>query len=156
MPFSSVQISFHGGATMASAASDNVPHFVRMCVDFLSQSHIIVQEGLFRLSGGAGAVSELKDKFDQAADVVLIGSDVDANTVASLLKSFFRELPQPLFPFEFYDLMLKSHEPNKSKEKQLFEMFHTTSQLPRVNYDVLKYLCDATRLRNSHRYLSTS
>jgi hypothetical protein len=127
---------------LATGGDDNVPHFVRACCEFLSQPHVITIEGLFRLSGRANAVAALKDKFDQAQDVTLLGNaDVDAHTVTALLKMFFREMPAPLFPFEFYDLMIASHHASKSKEKQLFEMFHTTSQLPRVNYDVLRFLC---------------
>jgi hypothetical protein len=127
---------------LATAGDDNVPHFVRQCCDYILQPQIVVTEGLFRVSGSAAAIAALKDQFDQAQDVVLIGNnDVDPHTVTTLFKTFFRELPVPLFPFDYYDLMVASHQSTKTKEKQIYEMLHTTSQLPRANYDVLRFLC---------------
>ena len=52
-----------------SAGDDNVPAFVSACVDYLSLPDNITSEGLFRLSGSASVVTELRDAFDQAEDV---------------------------------------------------------------------------------------
>jgi hypothetical protein len=70
-------------------------------------------EGIFRVSGRQQTILELKKLYDKGEFgfylLILQGhsridlSKLDAHTVAGILKLWFRELPQPIFTFEYYD-----------------------------------------------------
>lgn len=63
-------------------------------------------EGIYRLSGSANHISHMKALFDNDASQVDFTNPEnfyhDINSVAGLLKQFFRELPDPLFTSESY------------------------------------------------------
>ncbi|BDD63329.1 hypothetical protein MPDQ_002193 [Monascus purpureus] len=63
-------------------------------------------EGIYRLSGSANHISHMKALFDNDASQVDFTNPEnfyhDINSVAGLLKQFFRELPDPLFTSDSY------------------------------------------------------
>ncbi|KAG7250314.1 hypothetical protein CRUP_005410, partial [Coryphaenoides rupestris] len=70
------------------------PLLVEQCVDFL-RDRGLDEEGLFRMPGQANLVKELQEAFD-CGDKPLFDSNTDTHTVASLLKLYLRELPEPV------------------------------------------------------------
>lgn len=58
--------------------------------------------GIFRLPGQASRIQALKELYDSGSQEDFSTSE-DVHTVASLLKLYLRELPQPIVPFVFYD-----------------------------------------------------
>ena len=58
--------------------------------------------GIFRLPGQASLIQSLKDVYDSGSQQDFSGSE-DVHTVASLLKLYLRELPEPVVPFVYYD-----------------------------------------------------
>uniref|UniRef100_A0A8B9GVT4 Rho GTPase activating protein 24 n=1 Tax=Astyanax mexicanus TaxID=7994 RepID=A0A8B9GVT4_ASTMX len=80
------------------------PMLVEQCVDFIRQWGL-QEEGLFRLPGQANLVKELQDAFD-CGEKPSFNSSTDVHTVASLLKLYLRELPEPVMPFCKYDEFL--------------------------------------------------
>eukprot|EP01102_Stenamoeba_stenopodia_P010133 TRINITY_DN3020_c0_g1_i1.p1 TRINITY_DN3020_c0_g1~~TRINITY_DN3020_c0_g1_i1.p1 ORF type:complete len:726 (+),score=187.57 TRINITY_DN3020_c0_g1_i1:179-2356(+) len=98
-------------------------------------------EGIFRMSGTQTLVDELKRAFDRGEDVNLQKYE-DIHTVASLLKLFLRDLPEPPFPFESYDTciaLILSH-----KEVVVEEWVESTRKIisgfPKPNYLLLSHL----------------
>jgi len=77
---------------------------------------------------------------DNPANVVL-----DVHTVASLLKSYLRELPEPLVPYEIYNqvMTIVTREiPVIGKHSAAVKLGKLlTSQLSPVNYNTLQYVC---------------
>jgi hypothetical protein len=65
-------------------------------------------EGIFRLSGAAAEIQELKQDFDKGNDVDLQDCN-DPHVVAGLLKQFLRELPDPIFTYDMYDNFIHTH-----------------------------------------------
>ena len=55
-------------------------------------------EGIYRISGVKSKVTALKDQYNQHMDVYL--HEHEPNTVASLLKLYLRELPEPVLTKE--------------------------------------------------------
>jgi hypothetical protein len=90
-----------GLATQRSRLHDalHLPAVFVRCVQFLDM-HALETEGLYRTAGSLRQVQELKRKFDNASDVDLetLSDQVAVPTVSSLLKSYLRELPEPLIP----------------------------------------------------------
>lgn len=72
-----------------------IPHFIHQALARLREDKDLHKEGLFRLSGNAELVNRARALLDhgQELDVNLLSRD----EVASLMKAFIRELPQPLF-----------------------------------------------------------
>lgn len=116
------------------------PLLVEQCVDFIREQGL-KEEGLFRMPGQANLVKELQDAFD-CGDKPLFDSNTDVHTVASLLKLYLRELPEPVIPFNKYeDFLTCAQLLLKDEEMGLGELVKQVSTLPQANYNLLKYIC---------------
>uniref|UniRef100_A0A3Q3ID67 Rho GTPase activating protein 24 n=1 Tax=Monopterus albus TaxID=43700 RepID=A0A3Q3ID67_MONAL len=116
------------------------PMLVEQCVDFIRQRGLR-EEGLFRLPGQANLVKELQDAFD-CGEKPSFDSNTDVHTVASLLKLYLRELPEPVIPFHKYDEFLTCTKLlGKDDEMGMKELRRLVESLPPVNYNLLKYIC---------------
>ncbi|XP_015251781.1 PREDICTED: rho GTPase-activating protein 25 [Cyprinodon variegatus] len=117
-----------------------VPILVQKCVEFITE-HGLEEEGIFRLPGQDNAVKQFRDAFD-AGERPSFPSDTDVHTVASLLKLYLRELPEPVVPWSQYQDFLdctnlldpSGREGWEKLEKQI-------ALLPRANYNILRYVC---------------
>uniref|UniRef100_A0AAY4C4P5 Rho GTPase-activating protein 24 n=1 Tax=Denticeps clupeoides TaxID=299321 RepID=A0AAY4C4P5_9TELE len=116
------------------------PMLVEQCVDFIRQWGL-QEEGLFRLPGQANLVKELQDAFD-CGEKPSFDCNTDVHTVASLLKLYLRELPEPVIPFSKYDDFLACTKLlNKDQDSGMKELKKQVESLPPVNYNLLKYIC---------------
>ncbi|MEE6460064.1 hypothetical protein FKM82_000852 [Ascaphus truei] len=116
------------------------PLLVEQCVDFIRQSGL-TEEGLFRLPGQANLVKELQDAFD-CGEKPAFDSNTDVHTVASLLKLYLRELPEPVISYSKYeDFLSCAKQLSKDEESGLVELVKQVKSLPPVNYNLLKYIC---------------
>lgn len=116
------------------------PMLVEQCVDFIRQWGL-QEEGLFRLPGQANLVKELQDAFD-CGEKPSFDCNTDVHTVASLLKLYLRELPEPVIPFQKYDEFLACAKVlSKDDEVGMKELRNLVDSLPPVNYNLLKYIC---------------
>ena len=92
-------------------------------------------------------VRDMKDRFDEGEMVVLNVDEVDVHSVASLLKQYLRELPECLIPYRFYQTFMNiamSFQDSKSNEDKrglVQELQGLMVDLPKVNYNLLKHLC---------------
>nr|XP_002131601.1 rho GTPase-activating protein 22 isoform X3 [Ciona intestinalis] len=127
-----------------------VPIIVENCVEFIRSHGGLIEEGLFRLPGHANEVKELQDSYDMGERPTFPGN-TDVHTVASLLKGYLRELPEPVIPFEKYDpligaaKLLSSDVTDDISEKKNEEariLFREQLQaLPQSNFELLRYIC---------------
>ncbi|XP_028274087.1 rho GTPase-activating protein 24 isoform X2 [Parambassis ranga] len=116
------------------------PMLVEQCVDFIRQRGLR-EEGLFRLPGQANLVKELQDAFD-CGEKPSFDCNTDVHTVASLLKLYLRELPEPVIPFQKYDEFLACAKLlGKDDETGMKELRRLLESLPPVNHNLLKYIC---------------
>ncbi|XP_068610422.1 rho GTPase-activating protein 22 [Brachionichthys hirsutus] len=116
------------------------PLLVEQCVDFIRERGLD-EEGLFRMPGQANLVKELQESFD-CGDKPLFDSNTDVHTVASLLKLYLRELPEPVIPFSKYeDFLTCAQVLAKDEEEGVQELGRHVSILPLPNYNLLKYIC---------------
>ncbi|XP_056424732.1 rho GTPase-activating protein 24 isoform X3 [Hyla sarda] len=116
------------------------PMLVEQCVDFIRQRGL-TEEGLFRLPGQANLVKELQDAFD-CGEKPSFDSNTDVHTVASLLKLYLRELPEPVIPYSKYeDFLSCAKQLSKEEESGVAELVKQVKSLPTVNYNLLKYIC---------------
>ncbi|KAM4577164.1 rho GTPase-activating protein 25 isoform 1-T1 [Odontesthes bonariensis] len=117
-----------------------VPILVQKCVEFIKE-HGLNEEGIFRLPGQDNAVKQFRDAFD-AGERPSFPSDTDVHTVASLLKLYLRELPEPVVPWTQYQEFLDCTNQLDSSSKEGWEMLEKQiALLPRINYNLLSYVC---------------
>ncbi|ORY86801.1 hypothetical protein BCR37DRAFT_125464 [Protomyces lactucae-debilis] len=98
-------------AVRANLEGRPIPGIITACVGFL-EARALEHEGLYRKSGGAGAMKSLVEAFEQSSsDVYGTQSPVtvdfdkfdDINAITSVLKQYLRKLPVPLIRFEAYE-----------------------------------------------------
>ncbi|KAK7933401.1 hypothetical protein WMY93_004297 [Mugilogobius chulae] len=117
-----------------------VPILVQKCVEFI-QEHGLDEEGIFRLPGQDNAVRQFRDAFD-AGERPSFPSDTDVHTVASLLKLYLRELPEPVVPWtQYQDFLDCTNILDSPGQKGWDKLEKQISLLPRVNYNLLSYIC---------------
>lgn len=73
-----------------------VPVIVEKCINFI-YAHGSMTEGIYRRPGTSSSVADLLTKFRKDAFAVQLTKDqYSENEVATALKRFFRDLPEPL------------------------------------------------------------
>ncbi|GJQ76282.1 hypothetical protein Trydic_g2012 [Trypoxylus dichotomus] len=88
--------------TLPSGQQLVVPKLVHeLCSFILTKVHT---EGLFRKGGSKNRQNEIRLLLDAGC---YLGNDHHEIDVASVLKTFFRELPEPLFPHVYHELFLR-------------------------------------------------
>ncbi|XP_052468185.1 rho GTPase-activating protein 22 isoform X2 [Carassius gibelio] len=116
------------------------PLLVEQCVDFIREQGLD-EEGLFRMPGQANLVKELQEAFD-CGDKPQFDSNTDVHTVASLLKLYLRELPEPVVPFcKYEDFLTCAQILARDEEEGIQELGKLVTTLPAANYNLLKYIC---------------
>lgn len=101
------------GAPLAEAVEYCAPHGVEVCLpavvyrclEYLEAKHAASEEGIFRMSGSNVVIKGLKSRFNAEGDIDLLSPDeqlFDVHAVASLLKLYLRELPQPVLTRELH------------------------------------------------------
>ncbi|XP_041110327.1 SLIT-ROBO Rho GTPase-activating protein 1 isoform X1 [Polyodon spathula] len=83
-----------------------VPRVVESCIRFINL-YGLQHQGIFRVSGSQVEVNDIKNSFERGNDPLTDGeNNHDINSVAGVLKLYFRCLENPLFPKErFHDLI---------------------------------------------------
>ncbi|XP_052266116.1 rho GTPase-activating protein 44-like isoform X4 [Dreissena polymorpha] len=114
----------------------DIAQVIEACVCYLLECGI-EEEGLFRIAGMANKVKKLKASFDAGFDLDDT-TDIDPHTVASALKQYLRELPEPLLTFQkFPEFMAAAQLP---AEQRLQALWVAVDHLPKPNYDNFRYL----------------
>ena len=81
-----------------------LPAVVYRCLEYLESKDAPSEEGIFRMSGSNVVIKGLKKRFNAEGDFDFLGPDepyFDVH-VASLLKLYLRELPQPVLTRELH------------------------------------------------------
>ncbi|XP_064178908.1 rho GTPase-activating protein 17a isoform X1 [Anguilla rostrata] len=110
---------------------------IEACVMMLLETGM-KEEGLFRIAAGASKLKKLKAALDCSTSQ-LEEFYSDPHAVAGALKSYLRELPEPLMTFQLYDEW--THASNVSdQDKRLQALWVTCDQLPKNNKANFRYL----------------
>lgn len=84
------------------------PRFVVHCIEAIENKGLY-HDGIYRVSGNQAEIQSIRCKIDQQQSNSL--DDVqDVNVLTGALKLFFRELQEPLIPFEVFDEMTRALE----------------------------------------------
>jgi myosin-9 len=97
-------------------------------------------EGLYRKSGIASKIIEVKSQLDKLDKDSKLDWDLfPIHVLTGVLKSFFREMPEPLMTFELYDDFLWASTTSDPQER-VQAIYSHISKLPRAHFDLLERL----------------
>ncbi|KAM5196152.1 rho GTPase-activating protein 4 isoform 4-T4 [Hipposideros larvatus] len=116
-----------------------VPLVVESCVRFINLNGL-QHEGIFRVSGAQLRVSEIREAFERGEDPLVDGCTAhDLDSVAGVLKLYFRSLEPPLFPPDLFGELLASAE-LETMEERVELVSSLLARLPGPVLVVLRYL----------------
>lgn len=127
----------------------HLPAVVYRSIEYLRFRKAENEEGLFRLSGSNIVVKTLKERFNTEGDVDLVDDEeyYDVHAVASLFKTYLRELPSPPLTRDLHIDFLKVLE-LESQEAKIGAFNVLVHRLPKANFHLLRavseYLLEVT------------
>ncbi|XP_039351605.1 rho GTPase-activating protein 15 isoform X2 [Mauremys reevesii] len=119
--------------------NSTVPLFVKRCIEAVEKRGLDV-DGIYRVSGNLATIQKLRFVVNQEEKLNLDDSQwEDIHVVTGALKMFFRELPEPLFPYCFFEQFLEAIK-NPDSNTQVKSIRRLVQKLPRPNRDTMKIL----------------
>ncbi|XP_043379950.1 rho GTPase-activating protein 17 isoform X11 [Chelonia mydas] len=121
---------------------------IEACVMMLLETGM-KEEGLFRIAAGASKLKKLKAALDCSTSQ-LDEFYSDPHAVAGALKSYLRELPEPLMTYSLYEEWTQAAN-IQDQDKKLQELWKICKRLPKPNLANFRYLIKflATLAQNS-------
>ncbi|CAI9550691.1 unnamed protein product, partial [Staurois parvus] len=125
-------------AGLCQRENTTVPNFVKMCIDHIEE-HGLDIDGLYRVSGNLAVIQKLR--FAVTHDEKLDLNDSkweDIHVITGALKMFFRELPEPLFTYNYFnDFVNAIKQEPKHRVQAVRDLI---KQLPKPNQDTMQAL----------------
>ncbi|XP_053497500.1 unconventional myosin-IXAb isoform X3 [Ictalurus furcatus] len=137
--FDPEQSSRQFGVELSQLTSDDraVPVVVEKLINYI-EMHGLYTEGIYRKSGSTNKIKELKMGLDTDANAVNL-DDYNIHVIASVLKQWLRDLPNPLMTFELYEEFLRAT--GLQDKKELVKGVYTViDQLSRTYLSTLERL----------------
>uniref|UniRef100_A0A3Q3EX90 Rho GTPase-activating protein 44 n=1 Tax=Labrus bergylta TaxID=56723 RepID=A0A3Q3EX90_9LABR len=110
---------------------------IEACVTMLLECGM-QEEGLFRIAPSASKLKKLKASLDCGVMDVQEYS-ADPHAIAGALKSYLRELPEPLMSYELYNDWIQASN-IQDQDKRLQALLSACEKLPPANNNNFKYL----------------
>uniref|UniRef100_A0A6P7FZ33 Unconventional myosin-IXb-like isoform X6 n=1 Tax=Diabrotica virgifera virgifera TaxID=50390 RepID=A0A6P7FZ33_DIAVI len=100
--------------------------------------HGLYAEGIYRKSGVSSKIKELKNRMDENPEEVEF-ERYQVHVLASVLKSFLREMPEPLLTFECYENFITAANLDVESDR-VTTLYDILKKLPPPNYDLMERL----------------
>eukprot|EP00076_Gallus_gallus_P030870 XP_015155554.1 unconventional myosin-IXb isoform X7 [Gallus gallus] len=129
----------HFGVSVSSLTSErnSVPIVMEKLLEHV-EMHGLYTEGIYRKSGSANRMKELKQLLQADPNSVKL-ENYPIHTITGILKQWLRELPDPLMTSAQYNDFLRAVE-LPEKQEQLCAIYSVLEQLPQANHDTLERL----------------
>uniref|UniRef100_A0A8C4TV70 Rho GTPase activating protein 23 n=1 Tax=Falco tinnunculus TaxID=100819 RepID=A0A8C4TV70_FALTI len=118
----------------------NVPLIVEACCKVVEDRGLEYM-GIYRVPGNNAVVSSLQEQLNKGATEINLQDErwQDLNVISSLLKSFFRKLPEPLFTDDKYNDFIEANRIEDASER-MRTLRKLIRDLPGHYYETLKFL----------------
>uniref|UniRef100_A0A8C4NU90 SLIT-ROBO Rho GTPase activating protein 3 n=1 Tax=Dicentrarchus labrax TaxID=13489 RepID=A0A8C4NU90_DICLA len=114
-----------------------IPLVVESCVRYINL-YGLQQQGIFRVPGSQVEVNDIKNSFERGEDPLIDDqNEHDINSVAGVLKLYFRGLENPLFPKERFLDFISTISESPERAHHIQQIVVT---LPRTIIIVMRYL----------------
>ncbi|XP_036317279.1 rho GTPase-activating protein 23 isoform X2 [Pipistrellus kuhlii] len=120
--------------------NQHVPLIVAACCRIV-EARGLESTGIYRVPGNNAVVSSLQEQLNRGPGDINLQDErwQDLNVISSLLKSFFRKLPEPLFTDDKYNDFIEANRIEDSRER-LKTLRKLIRDLPGHYYETLKFL----------------
>ncbi|XP_076460407.1 rho GTPase-activating protein 21-A-like [Babylonia areolata] len=137
-----------------SPNNEFVPLIVELCTRIVEVRGLEIV-GVYRVPGNSVAVSHIQEELNRGIENMNMDNDkwLDVNVVSSLLKAFFRKLPQPLVTAELYDGFIEANR-NSDPEKRMLKLKRLLQMLPEHHYETFKHLAEHLSVVASHGHIN--
>ncbi|XP_026057844.1 unconventional myosin-IXAb isoform X3 [Carassius auratus] len=127
------------GVELSRLTSDEraIPLVVEKLINYI-EMHGLYTEGIYRKSGSTNKIRELKQGLDTDANSVNL-DDYNIHVIASVLKQWLRDLPNPLMTFELYEEFLRAMG-LQDKREVVQGVYSVIDQLSRTHLSTLERL----------------
>uniref|UniRef100_A0A672P6U8 Rho GTPase-activating protein 17-like n=1 Tax=Sinocyclocheilus grahami TaxID=75366 RepID=A0A672P6U8_SINGR len=123
-------------SVLPSIQSQQGKHKVKL--GFVCFPHFLSCQGLFRIAAGASKLKKLKAALDCSTSQ-LEEFYFDPHAVAGALKSYLRELPEPLMTYQLYEEWIQASNIS-DPDKRLQALWVVCDMLPKANKTNFRYL----------------
>uniref|UniRef100_A0A8C4K9Q1 Myosin IXB n=1 Tax=Dromaius novaehollandiae TaxID=8790 RepID=A0A8C4K9Q1_DRONO len=129
----------HFGVCVSSLTSErnSVPIVMEKLLEYV-EMHGLYTEGIYRKSGSANRMKELKQLLQADPNSVKL-ENYPIHTITGILKQWLRELPDPLMTSAQYNDFLRAVE-LPGKQEQICAIYSVLEQLPQANHNTLERL----------------
>ena len=136
-----------------------VPRFVQKCISVIeSKPEYLMTDGVYRQSGNLSVVQKIRLQIDQGNLNCLDTLD-DVHVLTGALKLFFRELKEPLIPWDAVEKLLSAIN-LPSKKTKLRTIKEIVGRLPTFHFStlifLLKHLEKVTQYKDVNRMASAN
>lgn len=126
-------------SSLCQRENSTIPRFVWMCIEQVEKNGLGV-DGLYRVSGNLAIIQKLRFAVNHDEKIDLDDSKwEDIHVTTGALKMFFRELPEPLFTYTFFNDFISAIKMPDYKQK-VQTVKDLMKQLPRPNHDTIQVL----------------
>ncbi|XP_073774196.1 rho GTPase-activating protein 27 isoform X5 [Danio rerio] len=122
---------------LCSQEKTRVPSFVEKCIRAVEKRGLEI-DGLYRVSGNLAVIQKLRFKADHE-DLDLEEGNWDIHVITGALKLFFRELQEPLFPYNLFNEFICAIKTPDYYSK-ISHMRNLVRSLPPPNHDTMEAL----------------
>ncbi|XP_037592557.1 rho GTPase-activating protein 15 isoform X3 [Cebus imitator] len=145
--------------TVCERENSTVPRFVKQCIEAVEKRGLSREilpsawrrmhslfipgldvDGIYRVSGNLATIQKLRFIVNQEEKLNLDDSQwEDIHVVTGALKMFFRELPEPLFPYSFFEQFVEAIK-KQDNNTRIEAVKSLVQKLPPPNRDTMKVL----------------
>uniref|UniRef100_A0A4W6G0M6 SLIT-ROBO Rho GTPase-activating protein 3 n=1 Tax=Lates calcarifer TaxID=8187 RepID=A0A4W6G0M6_LATCA len=123
--------------TFIKDSGQPIPLVVESCIRYINL-YGLQQQGIFRVPGSQVEVNDIKNSFERGEDPLIDDqNEHDINSVAGVLKLYFRGLENPLFPKERFLDFISTISESSERAHHIQQIIVT---LPRTIIIVMRYL----------------
>lgn len=125
-------------AGSADVEPGTIPSVIRRCL-YEVESRGLSEVGIYRIAGAASEVNSLREAFNNGEMPITESTDIHA--VCDLIKSWFRLMPEPVFPSSAYFGIIEAIK-IENLNARLACIRHIVRHLPQANFDLLKRVAE--------------
>ncbi|KAL0955530.1 hypothetical protein HGRIS_001768 [Hohenbuehelia grisea] len=123
-----------GGEALPGA----IPSVIEHCLGEI-ESRGLREVGIYRIAGANSEINALKEAFNRSENP--IQPDTDIHAVCDLVKTWFRLLPEPVFPASFYFEIIDAAK-TEELDTRLSRIRDVIQRLPQGNFDLLRRVAE--------------
>ncbi|KAF9523713.1 hypothetical protein CPB83DRAFT_862338 [Crepidotus variabilis] len=117
-----------------SIAPDAVPAIIEQCLSEI-ETRGLSEVGIYRIAGATTEINGLKEAYNRGE--LPIRPTTDIHAICDLVKSWFRLLPEPLFPPDSYHNVMEAMR-IENLDERLVNIRHVVQALPQPNFNLLR------------------